>query len=84
MGEAKARPECRVALFQELAAAAGRGPMDPVSFTTQGDRVVVEGKNRGVVRSTGRACEHDWVMVFELRDQVCPSTKQKPPGREFT
>ena len=30
--------------------------------------MVVEGKNRGVVRSSGRSYEHDWVMVFTVRN----------------
>lgn len=34
----------------------------------QGNKVVVEGKNKGTVKSTGRAYEHDWIMIFELRD----------------
>lgn len=42
--------------------------METSEFTAQGDRVIVEGKNRGTVRSTGRAYEHDWVMVFTLKE----------------
>ena len=42
--------------------------LEPLEFTAQGDRVTVEGKNRGTVKSTGRAYEHDWVMVFTLRE----------------
>jgi ketosteroid isomerase-like protein len=41
--------------------------METLEFTAQGDRVVVEGRNRGSVRSTGRTYEHDWVMVFTVR-----------------
>ena len=41
--------------------------METLDFTAQGDRVVVEGKNRGTVKSTGRTYEHDWVMVFTVR-----------------
>lgn len=37
-------------------------------FTAQGNKVVVEGKNRGTVRSTGHEYEHDWVMIFELNN----------------
>jgi hypothetical protein len=40
---------------------------ETLEFTAQGDRVVVEGRNRGSVRSTGRTYEHDWVMVFTVR-----------------
>jgi ketosteroid isomerase-like protein len=42
--------------------------METSEFTAQGDRVIVEGKNRGTVRSTGRAYEHDWVMVITLKE----------------
>jgi steroid delta-isomerase-like uncharacterized protein len=42
--------------------------METSDFTAQGDRVIVEGKNRGTVRSTGRTYEHDWVMVFTLKE----------------
>ena len=41
--------------------------LEPLEFTAQDDRVIVEGKNRGTVRSTGKAYEHDWVMVFTVR-----------------
>ncbi|MGB8233925.1 MAG: nuclear transport factor 2 family protein, partial [Methanobacterium sp.] len=44
-------------------------------FTAQKDKVVVEGKNRGTVISTGQVYEHDWVMIFELRDKKI--TKQQ-------
>jgi ketosteroid isomerase-like protein len=42
--------------------------METLGFTAQGDRVIVEGKNRGTARSTGRTYEHDWVMVFTLKE----------------
>ncbi len=42
--------------------------MEVSEITAEGDRVVVEGKNRGIVNSNGRAYEHDWVMLFTLRD----------------
>jgi len=28
--------------------------------------VVIEGRNRGIARITGRTYEHDWVMIFTL------------------
>jgi ketosteroid isomerase-like protein len=37
-------------------------------ITAQDDRVVVEGQNRGTVHSTGQKYEHDWVMIFSVRD----------------
>ncbi len=44
---------------------------EDLAFTAQGDRVIVEGWNRGVVLSTGRSFEHDWVMVFTVtKDKI--------------
>jgi len=37
-------------------------------ITAQDDRVVVEGQNRGTVQGTDRKYEHDWVMIFSVRD----------------
>jgi ketosteroid isomerase-like protein len=45
----------------------------PLIFTVQGDRVVVKGKNRGTVRSTGRSHDHEWVMLFRIR--ACKSAR---------
>ena len=39
-----------------------------VVFTASGDRVVVEGSNAGMMVATGERYEHDWVMVFTIRD----------------
>jgi len=58
----------KVALhFKELAEEVQPEPLEALDFTAQGDRVIVEGRNRGTVRSTGRTYGHDWVMVFTLR-----------------
>jgi len=54
--------------FKELAEKVQPEPMEVLEYTAQGDRVIVEGKNRGTVKSTGRTYEHDWVMVFTLRN----------------
>ena len=40
-----------------------------LDFIAQGAKVVVEGKNKGTVISTGRVYEHNWVMIFELKDK---------------
>ena len=53
--------------FRELSEKMQIELMETLEFTAQGDRVVVEGRNRGSVRSTGRTYEHDWVMVFTVR-----------------
>ena len=54
--------------FKELFEGVQPERLEPLQFTAQGDRVIVEGKNRGTVRSTGKNYEHDWVMVFTLVD----------------
>jgi ketosteroid isomerase-like protein len=53
--------------FKELSEKMQIERMEVLEFTAQGDCVVVEGKNRGTVKSTGRTYEHDWVMVFTVR-----------------
>jgi ketosteroid isomerase-like protein len=52
--------------FTELSEKMQMERMETFDFTAQGDRVVVEGRNRGSVLSTGRTYEHDWVMVFTV------------------
>lgn len=54
--------------FKELFEKVQPERLETIWFTAQGDRVVVEGKNRGMVKSTGKDYEHDWVMVFTVRD----------------
>jgi ketosteroid isomerase-like protein len=54
--------------FKELFEKVQPERLEPLEFTVQGDRVIVEGKNRGTVNSTGRPYEHDWVMVFTLQE----------------
>jgi ketosteroid isomerase-like protein len=56
------------AFFQELNEKVQLEEMIVSSFTAQDERVVVEGKNQGMVRSTGKGYKHDWVMTFEIRD----------------
>lgn len=53
--------------FKELSEKMQIERMETLDFTAQGDRVLVEGKNGGIVRYTGRTYEHDWVMVFTVR-----------------
>ena len=55
-------------LFKELFEKVQPERLETLEFTAQGDRVIVEGRNRGTVKSTGRTYEHDWVMVFTLRE----------------
>ena len=55
--------------FQVLAENVAPEPFTGLEFTAAGDRVVVEGSNAGTARATGRRYEHDWVMVFTVRDR---------------
>jgi ketosteroid isomerase-like protein len=55
--------------FKELREKMTPEKFEFLNFIAQGDHVVVEGKNRGTVVSTGNEYEHDWVMKFELRDK---------------
>ncbi len=37
-------------------------------FITQGENVVVTGHHAGTVKRTGKSFDHDWCMVFKLRN----------------
>jgi hypothetical protein len=54
--------------FQEMGSKTQPEKFEIIGFTAQDDKVVVEGSNKGKIRSTGRSYEHDWVMIFTLRD----------------
>lgn len=54
--------------FAELNQKSKLKPFEDLVFTAQDDRVVLEGKNRGSARRTGKQYEHNWIMVFELQD----------------
>ena len=56
------------AFFKELSEKMQIERMETLGFTAQDDRVVVEGRNRGTVKSTGCIYEHDWVMLFTVRE----------------
>ncbi len=56
------------AFFKELGQNVKPEGFELFKISSQDDRVVVEGKNRGTVRKTGRAYEHEWVMIFSIRD----------------
>jgi ketosteroid isomerase-like protein len=57
-----------VEYFETMAAHVRPEAFHAVVFTASGDRVVVEGSNAGTVLATGERYEHDWVMVFTIRD----------------
>jgi len=54
--------------FQELSEKVQPEKFEIIGFIAQGDKVVVEGSNKGKIKSTGKSYEHDWIMVFTLRD----------------
>jgi len=54
--------------FRQLIETVRPEPFEDVVFTASGDRVVVEGHNKGTVLATGKVYEHDWVMIFTIRD----------------
>ena len=56
------------AFFAEMGGAVDVRPFEVLDILASGDRVVVEGRNRGTARATGRVFEHDWVMLFMFRD----------------
>jgi ketosteroid isomerase-like protein len=54
--------------FETIVAHVRPEAFQDVVFTASGDRVVAEGSNAGTVLATGERYEHDWVMVFTIRD----------------
>jgi hypothetical protein len=54
--------------FKELSDKVKPEQLEVLEFTAESNRVVVEGRNRGIAKSTGLAYEHDWVMVFTLHE----------------
>lgn len=57
-----------VEYFETMAAHVRPEALRDVVFTASGNRVVVEGSNAGTVVETGSRYDHDWVMVFTIRD----------------
>jgi ketosteroid isomerase-like protein len=39
---------------------------EPAAFVAEGDRVVVLGRERGLVRKTGKTFDNEWALVFTL------------------
>ena len=56
------------AFFKELGQNVKPEGFELFKIISQNDLVAVEGKNRGTVRKTGCTYEHDWVMVFSIRN----------------
>ncbi len=54
--------------FTKLVEVVDYSDFTPHEFFGQGDTVVVLGHQAGKVKSTGKTFDHDWAMVFKLRD----------------
>jgi hypothetical protein len=54
--------------FAAVAKAADIESFEPQHFIAQGDRVVVLGRERVRVKSTGRSYETEWAHAYVLRD----------------
>ena len=52
--------------FQALAAAEDIQVFDQEDFIAQDDRVVVTGRTKALIRSTGRTVENEYVHVFTI------------------
>lgn len=50
--------------------------MDTRSVSADGDRVIVEGRNQCIVRATGKMYDHEWVLIFTLKDGKITSHRQ--------
>jgi ketosteroid isomerase-like protein len=53
--------------FQNLDQTTQFAEFEPNSFVAQGDQVVAIGRYHATVKTTGRAFEADWVMVFTFK-----------------
>jgi len=54
--------------FQDLYANLEIEAFEPREFVAEDDRVLVIGRSRGQVKSTGRTFDNSWVMAFGVRD----------------
>ena len=63
----KSREEVKQ-FFQEMADRVQPEKFEIFGFIAMGNKVVVEGRNKGHIKSTNRGYEHDWIMVFTLHE----------------
>lgn len=54
--------------FTQLAANVQFISFEPKEYIVQGDTVVVLGHQKAVAKPTGKTFDHDWCMVFKLRE----------------
>ena len=50
--------------FVQLGTAVDFQHFEPAAFVAEGDRVVVLGRERGLVRGTGKTFDNEWALVF--------------------
>ena len=61
-------PEDVLLFFEKLGGAVEFQLFEPRDYIAQGDKVVVLGHSREMVKSTGRIAEFDWAGVYVIRD----------------
>jgi steroid delta-isomerase-like uncharacterized protein len=54
--------------FKEMNESVSTDKMEVLDLVAKDEKVFVEGRNSGVVRSTGKRYEHDWIMTFEISE----------------
>lgn len=54
--------------FTQLGTTVEFESFEPGAFIAEGDKVVVLGRERGRVRSTGKVFDNDWALVFTLKE----------------
>lgn len=57
-----------IEFFQELNKEVQPEKFEIKGFVAQRDKVVVEGRNQGMSRLTGKKYGHDWIMIFTIHD----------------
>jgi uncharacterized protein len=66
-GLRRGRDEVRT-FFQQVAEAMTFQSFDPREFIAEGDKVAVVGRYKGQAKSTGKAWDAEWVMVFTMHN----------------
>ena len=60
--------EAVIQFFMTLSKTVQFETLEPYEFLAQGDKVVVLGRSRPRMQSTGRVVDNDWVAVITVRD----------------
>lgn len=56
------------AFFKELTDKIQLGKVQVKDIISQDDKVVVDGRNGGTVKATSKTYDHEWVMIFTLKN----------------